>query len=122
MDANATVAPGQSAPATTRPEPKLPRIGWPVLSVALLVALACLRFPHAPMTTGLDESWSAVLIHAHDHGLQFGQDVAFTYGPLGFLTVSTFSAPVMWLRMAHDLLLGYGVALGICLVAWRMAL
>src|SRR5690242_6570996 len=74
------------------------------------------------MTTGLAESWSAVLIHAHDHGLQFGQDVAFTYGPLGFLTVSTFSAPVMWLRMVHDLLLCYGVAVGICLVAWRMNL
>ena len=34
-----------------------------------------------------DESWIAALHLAADRGLDFGTDIVFTYGPLGFLTV-----------------------------------
>lgn len=44
---------------------------WPVRSL----------FP----TVGLDNSWQAGLAMAADRGLDFGHDLVFTYGPLGFL-------------------------------------
>lgn len=34
---------------------------------------------------GLDGSWQIALHLAADHGLAFGRDIGFTYGPLGFL-------------------------------------
>lgn len=42
-------------------------------------------------TAGLDPSWNAGLHMAAHDGLDFGPDVLFTYGPLGFLKV-----PVYW--------------------------
>ena len=36
---------------------------------------------------GTDSSWVAALHLAADRGLDFGTDIVFTYGPLGFLTV-----------------------------------
>ena len=39
----------------------------------------------APADPGLDLSWQAMLVHAHVEGLQFGRDIIFTWGPLGFL-------------------------------------
>lgn len=38
-----------------------------------------------PPTTGLDASWNAGLAMAIHDNLQFGKEVVFTYGPLGFL-------------------------------------
>lgn len=35
--------------------------------------------------TRLDASWQTMLIHAHAAGLQFGRDIIFTWGPLGYL-------------------------------------
>ena len=52
-------------------------IGWNALSPA--------------PSPGLDPSWLAGLYMATHNGLTFGRDVAFTYGPLGFLT-----NPQMW--------------------------
>jgi hypothetical protein len=31
-----------------------------------------------------------VLLYAHRHGLQFGRDIAFTYGPYGFLVSTSY--------------------------------
>src|SRR5438105_11802913 len=52
--------------------------------LAILLALLLFQFP-LPAKPGVDPSWSMVLVYAHRHGLQFGRDVAFTYGPYGFL-------------------------------------
>ena len=38
-----------------------------------------------PPTAGIDASWNAGLAMAIKDGLQFGREVVFTYGPLGFL-------------------------------------
>jgi hypothetical protein len=56
--------------------------------LAVVLALLLFQFP-LPAKPGLDSSWNMVLVYAHRHGLQFGRDIAFTYGPYGFL-VSTF--------------------------------
>jgi hypothetical protein len=37
--------------------------------------------------TGLDPSWAVALNYLHNAGFRHGRDVAFTYGPLAFLTV-----------------------------------
>lgn len=52
--------------------------------LVLLLWLALVRLP-APPEIGLDPSWQQSLIRAHTHGLQYGLDIVFTYGPWGFL-------------------------------------
>jgi hypothetical protein len=97
--------------------------------MALLVALLCLRIPQMSLTTaqrnpatGIDDSWGGVLIYAHAHGLQFGTNIVFTYGPLGIFSVSGFSPAMALPRMLYEVLLCYGVAAGLCLLAWRMTI
>src|SRR5262249_5977518 len=67
-----------------------------------------------------DASWCAVLEYAHQHGLQFGTDIVFTYGPLGFLaTPYLFSTPA-GPRFALDLSLAILTAFSVCLMARRL--
>ncbi len=59
------------------------RTQWVDLAVgafAVVFALPLLRLP----TDGLDPSWSLGLSWASELGLQFGPQIDFTYGPLGF--------------------------------------
>ena len=70
------------------------RTGWlPTLLIS--VAIVVLSWPYtlaAPI--GIDESWQAALHLAGPSGLPFGEDIVFTYGPLGFLSVpSPFFGP-----------------------------
>lgn len=67
-----------------------------------------------------DPSLTAVLGFAQEHGLQFGKDIAYTYGPLGFLVMDYYFPQAARLRTATELALCFTVALGICLVAWRL--
>lgn len=55
---------------------------WLTLPVLFLLLL---RFG-TPPSLELDPTWSAVLRWAFAHGLRWGVDIVFTYGPLGFLT------------------------------------
>ena len=52
---------------------------------ALGWGLALVR-PPWPVATGLDESWRFAIAFAAARGLQFGRDIVFTYGPLGYVT------------------------------------
>src|SRR5262249_36498370 len=56
----------------------------------------------------------------HQHGLQFGKDIIFTYGPLGFLVSRYFFSHAAEARMATDIVLGLAVASGVSLIAWRL--
>ena len=38
-----------------------------------------------PFSAGLDPSWQFAMNYAFEHGLIFGKNIIFTYGPLGFL-------------------------------------
>ncbi len=51
---------------------------------ALFVVFTCPLDLNAP-TTGLDASWMAALNMAVDEGKNFGTEIVYTYGPLGFL-------------------------------------
>lgn len=63
------------------------RSGWlPTLLIsAAIVALSWPYSLEAPF--GIDESWRAALHIIGPSGLHFGEDIVFTYGPLGFLSV-----------------------------------
>ncbi len=65
------------------------RAGWPwlvVVSLAVLVLSWPMRIAQ-PLT--VDLSWRVGLQQAAADGLRFGQDIMFTYGPLGFLAIPT---------------------------------
>ena len=58
-----------------------------VTALGLLLAVVwglSLAQPPLPTSVGLDESWRIGLTLATEQGLRFGQDVVFTFGPLGF--------------------------------------
>lgn len=62
------------------------------MPATLLVAagIVVLSWPYTlAASIGIDESWRAVLHVTGPLGLQFGRDIVFTYGPLGFLSVPT---------------------------------
>ena len=82
--------------------------------------LSFVTFPPPPPDNDVDSSLSGVLNYAHAQGLQFGPDLALTYGPLGFLMFFYFSPHAAALRMAADVALCLVAAIGLCLVAWRL--
>lgn len=68
--------------------PVSPRIA---AALGALVSLLVWKVGMATPGPGLDASWNAGLAMATEHGLQFGREVVFTYGPLGFL-----QGPFVW--------------------------
>jgi hypothetical protein len=61
---------------------------------------------------GLDLSWTAGLDLATSHGLGYGRDIAFTYGPLGFLSVSQ-----LWVANLGELAFAYLLVLRLAAAA-----
>jgi len=55
-------------------------------------------------------------------GWQFGKDILFTYGPLGFLAVPYYVSEGAGLRLLMDLALSFATGTGLCLVAFRLPL
>ncbi|HVV73737.1 MAG TPA: hypothetical protein VHI52_19890, partial [Verrucomicrobiae bacterium] len=98
-------------------------IGAAVLA-SIALTLAAMMVPRVPsesdQDTRADESWSAVLGFAHSHQLQFGTELVFTYGPLGFLATPLVAENQPGLRLAADLLLSLATCTGIVLVARRL--
>jgi hypothetical protein len=66
-------------PAQTNPANNL----GPLVAAFLLTFLIT-RIPREVVNTGLDAAWGYVLNFAHQKHLQFGTDIVYTYGPLGF--------------------------------------
>src|SRR6185295_12222702 len=89
-------------------------LGWSLLYFLLV---ACIfTFPEMP-GAGLDPSWRMALGYMFDHGMQFGRDVVFTYGPLGFIMSNTFSGVQFWSLIAGQLALAIMSASTIVLLA-----
>lgn len=91
------------APDTPPPllSPRLSRgLGWSGLFVVLV--LATFTFPLMP-AADLDPSWRMALGYFYENGMQFGRDVIFTYGPLGFIMGKTFSGLQFWSLIAGQL-------------------
>src|ERR1017187_2730695 len=77
-------------------------LGWSALYLVLVVSI--FNFPLMP-SYGLDPSWRMALGYMFEHGMQFGHDVVFTYGPLGFVMSKTFSGIQFWSLIAGQLVL-----------------
>lgn len=73
---------------------------------AAAAALAFLPGRPSMPSADLDSSWGLVLQHAWRLQWQHGTDVAFTYGPLGYLAVPIFAPDVYWLAVIARLCLG----------------
>jgi hypothetical protein len=71
----------------------------------------------APAGTGLDPSWKAALTQAAVHHFQFGRDVIFTYGPLGFFFEGAAMPPVTF---AISLFRIANILAFFAVVAWRL--
>lgn len=54
--------------------------------IGLLFLIASVRFGGSVAGDELDPSWTMGLRWASMHGLRWGSDIAFTYGPLGYLS------------------------------------
>src|SRR5215468_9885563 len=89
----------------------LARMG-PIL-IGGVLTLVLVTIPRLPLGTNDDSSWSAVLGYAHLKGLQFGADIVFSYGPLGFLITPYLFPENPWLRVGTDLVLTLIVTAGL---------
>lgn len=77
---------------------------WLERSVLFLLVATCIfTFPNKP-TYDLDASWRMALGRFFLDGLQFGRDVVFTYGPLGFLMGKTYSGLIFWGLLAWQVI------------------
>ena len=92
-----------------------------ILLLSFVITLTFVTIPRYPCLIDDALSEKAVLSYAHQHGLQFGKDIVFTYGPLGFLVSRYFFSHAAGIRMATDFATCFATALGICLVAWRLS-
>ena len=59
-------------------------------ALVLALWLALVHLPSVP-STDLDPSWRMAMGYGAEHGWQFGSELIFTYGPLGYLLASTNS-------------------------------
>jgi hypothetical protein len=89
--------------------------------IAGWLALAVTSWPVLGITAGpgLDPSWRIALHMAASRGLDFGREVVFTYGPLGFLSQPVFVTPTTGLAA---LLFVFVAHLGLCAVMLRSLL
>jgi len=93
--------------------------------LTITISLAVARLPSDMPSGGLDSSWGSVLRYAHDHGLAFGSDVVFTYGPLGHAATGAYSGGTHRFSACVGTAITFLFVLPIVLVArrlpWRQA-
>ena len=63
----------------------------------LIIAIWTVPWPYFLPTSGLDPSWVIGLYKATADGMQFGHDIVFTLGPLGFMFRQFYIDPELWL-------------------------
>jgi hypothetical protein len=90
------------------------------LVTAFVLALVFLTIPPAAPDLDADPAWCGVLTYAHQHHLQFGTEIVFTFGPLGFLIAPYFFGQPTGLLISVNLVLSFTIAFGLCLLAWRL--
>ncbi|HEV7735668.1 MAG TPA: hypothetical protein VGR62_26070 [Candidatus Binatia bacterium] len=86
-----------------------------MLLTATLYALTEPRMPGP----GVDPAYQMALVAAMRQGLQFGRDIVFTFGPLGFLHVPMFDPVLYPWNVGFDLALGVVLALDVVVLARR---
>lgn len=95
------------------------RISWFACFVLVFVSAFSLSGTKRP-PLALDPSWNAVIEYATTHHWQFGTQIVFTYGPLGFLAAPTSLGNLVGVRIAFAIFWGMVVALTATAVAKRL--
>lgn len=67
--------------------------------IGALVWLASIILPRQIAASDPDLCWSRSLGYALTHGLRFGSEIAFTYGPLGYFTTGIFERELFTLKV-----------------------
>jgi hypothetical protein len=95
------------------------RIAWLGCFILVFVSAFFLSGTrHPPME--LDPSWNAALEYATAHHRQFGTQIIFTFGPLGFLAARTSLGHLLGARIAFAFFWGALVALTATTLAKRL--
>ena len=81
---------------------------WRILQ-AIFVWLCFIRLPTTGLRDSVPQSWEGVLSYSAAHRLQWGHDIVFTFGPLGFLTSDYYWGNFFW----PIVLWGFGFSLGL---------
>lgn len=89
------------APTDTGPADRRGGVEERVLLVVFALLVWWTRFtpPEHPATPDLDPSWAQALGYALVHGLRFGHDLVFTYGPLGWFAHSAWQPELFWWKL-----------------------
>jgi hypothetical protein len=95
-------------------------IGWPACFTLVFLSAFFLSGTQ-PSPLELDPSWHAALEYATAHHLQFGTQIVFTFGPLGFLSTRTSLGHLLGARIAFAFFWGALVALAATALAKRLA-
>lgn len=93
--------------------------GWLGCFCLVFVSSFLLGGLHPPALR-LDPSWETVVEYAVSHHFQFGRDIVFNYGPLGFLFLDTSQGHLLVARAVFALLLSALVAVSAIGLARRM--
>ncbi len=109
----------------TRFRASLPNVPNTIGNIALVLGLwlSLIHLP-SPPSTGLDPSWRMAVGYGAEHGWQFGKDIVFTYGPLGYLLASTNSGGLylqhlVW-QIGANLIFALCIwSLGRSFIGWR---
>jgi hypothetical protein len=98
------------------------RVGRLALFFGLFILfwLALINLPTDGFRPELDTSWRGALSYFAFKKLQFGKDVIFTYGPLGYITTDTYSGYLLASRVGFELLLKGVFALLMTSLALRL--
>ena len=64
------------------------QFGW--IALFLLFVAGIFNYPYNPAVE-LDSSWRMACGYFFQHHIEFGKDIVFSYGPLGFIMGKTYS-------------------------------
>jgi hypothetical protein len=100
---------------------RLARLDWrrpPTWLLGLLLAVLTWSVQLAPPSVGLDASWIAGISMATHDGLHYGTELAFSYGPLGFVALPLAFYPTFGLI---SLIYLAGLYIGLCVIlVWAL--
>ena len=94
-------------------------LGWPACFTLVFVSAFFLSGTMRPPLE-LDPSWHVALEYATAHHLQYGTQIVFTFGPLGFLSTRTSLGHLLGARIAFAFFWGALVAVAATTLAKRL--
>jgi len=91
---------------------------WTLIAAHLVLVYPPWRY--APIAPGLDAAWIDVITHAAAHGWQWGRDIIFTYGPLGYAWHTVFEKSLFAQVLVLNAMFVGALALGVIGVLKRL--